>query len=388
VVPFSALERFSRKVATVRNIPAARTIAVMGRVLDQRDGLGLYCLNLLCNMIAQDPGTRYVVLLRAPTHRASFRDYPNATTEVLPSRSKLWWDQVVVLQAARRIQADLIFNPKFSIPFLSRRPCAFVLQDSDWYVNPQNYPWWDLAYIRLLLPLYCRKATRLLVISQFTLADLVRHGVIHAGKAKVTHAAVGANFTPVRDEAALSRFRSTYRLPEAFILTATRAYHTGHPRSPLYPGGNNERLLRAYRLYRQRGGALPLVVAGHRVEEYLRRNGFTDADFAEVHFTGFVPNSEMHLAYQLAELFVLVKLCESFGLPILEALASGCPAIVPKTCASPEVAGNAARLVDPYDEEDIARALLEVASSPSERAAMRERGISAGPRPRVGHSRC
>lgn len=370
------MERFSRKVATVRNISAARTIAVMGRVLDQRDGLGLYCLNLLRNMIAQDAGTRYVVLLRTPAHSGSFIDYPNATTEVLPSRSKLWWDQVAVLQAARRVQADLIFNPKFSIPLFSRRPCAFVLQDSDWYVNPHNYPWWDLIYIRLLLPLYCHKATRLLVISQSTLADLVRHGVISAGKAQVTHAAVGANFSPVRDESALSRFRSSYNLPAAFILTATRAYHTGHTGSPPYPGGNNERLLRAYRLYRQRGGKLPLVVAGHRVEEYLRSKGFTAADLTGVHFIGFVPNSEMHLAYQLADFFVLVKLCESFGLPILEALASGCPAIVPKTCASPEVAGDAARLVDPYDEEDIARALLEVAGSPSERVAMRERGLA------------
>lgn len=370
------MERFSPNVATVRNMSGARTIAVMGRVLDQRDGLGLYCLNLLRNMIAQDVGTRYVVLLRTPAHSGSFSDFQNATIEVLPSRSKLWWDQVTVLQAARRVQADLIFNPKFSLPFLWHGPCAFVLQDSDWYVNPQNYPWWDLFYIRLLLPLYCRKATRLLVISQFTLADLVRHGVIRAGKAEVTHAAVGANFSPARDEAALSRFRSIYRLPEAFILTATRAYHTGHPGSPPYPGGNNERLLRAYRLYRQRGGRLPLVVAGHRVEEYLRGNGFTAADLAGAHFIGFVPNSEMHLAYQAAEFFVLVKLCESFGLPILEALASGCPAIVPKTCASPEVAGDAARLVDPYDEEDIARTLLEVAGSPRDRAAMRERGLT------------
>ena len=365
-----------KELATTRNMCAARTIAVMGRVLDQRDGLGLYCLNLLRNMIAQDAGTRYVVLLRTPNHSGSFHDYRNATTEVLPSRSKLWWDQITVLQAARRFQADLIFNPKFSIPFLSRRPCAFVLQDSDWYVNPRNYPWWDLAYIHLLLPLYCRKATRLLVISQFTLAELVRHGVIRAGKAEVTYAAVGANFTPARDEAALSRFRSTYGLPEAFILTATRAYHTGNRGSQPYPGGNNERLLRAYRLYRQRGGELPLVVAGHRVEEYLRSKGYTAADFAGVRFIGFVPNTEMHLAYQLAEFFVLVKLCESFGLPILEALASGCPAIVPKTCASPEVAGNAARLVDPYDEEDIARALLEVANSASKRATLRELGLT------------
>jgi glycosyltransferase involved in cell wall biosynthesis len=354
----------------------ARTLAIMGRVLDQRDGLGLYSLNLLRNMMALDPGSRYVVLLRTPQHSASFQDFPNAETQVLPSRSKLWWDQIVVPHAARRARAELIFNPKFSIPLLTDLPCAFVLQDSDWYVNPQNYPWWDLVYIRLLLPLYCRKAQRLLVISQFTLADLARRGVIRANKAVVTHAAVGPHFSQIRDELALRRFRLAYRLPDAFILTATRACHTGHPRSPPYPGGNNERLLLAYQRYRQRGGRLPLVVAGHRIEEYLRRHGFTDAKLAGVHFIGFVPNAEMHLAYQLAEFFVLVKLCESFGLPILEALASGCPAIVPKTCASPEVAGQAARLVDPYDEEDIAQAMLEVGSSAYARWEMRERGLA------------
>jgi glycosyltransferase involved in cell wall biosynthesis len=347
----------------------------MGRVLDQRDGLGLYCINLLRHMMALDPTTRYIVFLRTPQQRALFRDHANAETHVLPARSKLWWDQVTVPRAARRYGADLIFNPKFSIPFLSGRPCVFVLQDSDWYVNPHNYPWWDIIYIRLLLPLYCRKAKRLLVISQSTLADLERHGVTRGDKAHVTHAAVGPNFSPVRDEAALTRFRATHDLPDSFILTATRAYHTGHTNSPPYPGGNNERLLRAYQRYRQGGGQLPLVVAGHRVEEYLRARGCTDADLVGIRFVGFVPNEQMHLAYQLADFFVLVKLCESFGLPILEALASGCPAIVPKTCASPEVAGGAARLIDPYDEADIARALLEIDRSPQSRSQMRERGL-------------
>ncbi len=346
----------------------------MGRVLDQRDGLGFYCINLLRQMMVLDPTTRYVVLLRTPHQAGVFQDCPNAETHILPVRIKLWWDQVTVALAARRFGADLIFNPKFSIPFLTARPCVFVLQGADWYVNPQNYPWWDVLQIRLLLPLYCRKATRLLAISQSTLSDLQRHGVITAAKATVTHAAVSSNFTAIRDEAALSRFRATYDLPEAFILTVTRAYHTGHANSPAYPGGNIERLLRAYQLYRQRGGRLPLVIAGNRIAEYLRAKGCTDAQLDGVRFIGFVPNDQMHLAYQLAEYFVLVTLCESFGLPILEALASGCPAIVPNTCASPEVAGGAARLIDPHDTEDIARAMLEVGAAPQLRDAMRERG--------------
>jgi len=112
----------------------------------------------------------------------------------------------------------------------------------------------------------------------------------------------------------------------------------------------------------------------------LRARGFFDADLAGVRFLGFVPNPRMHLLYQLAHCFVLATLCESFGLPILEALATGCPAIVPSTCASPEVAGNAARLIDPRDEADIARALAEVAGSDPLREQMRQRGLQRAQR--------
>ena len=350
----------------------------MGRVLDQLpDGLGLYCSNLLRSMIMLDPGSRYVIWLRSAEHRDLFREFPNAETHVLVARGKLLWDQVAVPAAARRLGVDLIFNPKFSIPFATRRPCAFVLQDSDWYVNPQSYPWYDRLYIRLLLPLFCRKASRLLVISQFTLDSLVRHGVLRQpSKAAVIHAAVASNFVPARDEAALSAFRRRHELPQSFILTATRAYHTGLAHLPPYPGGNNERLIGAYRRYRERGGRLPLVVAGARIEEYLRARGFGDADLEDIRFIGFVPNPQMHLAYQAATFFVLTKLCDSFGLPILEALASGCPAIVPKTCAAPEVAGSAARLIDPYDEEDICGALLELERSPERRVELQRLGPS------------
>jgi glycosyltransferase involved in cell wall biosynthesis len=326
-------------------------------------------------MAIQDPSTRYVIFLATSKQATLFDALPNVEAHVVPSRSKLWWDQVSVPRAARRLKVDLIFNPKFSVPLLTRLPSAFVLQDSDWYVNPQNYPWWDILYIRSLLPIYCRKAKRVLVISQSTLNDLERYRVLKGHKATVTHAAVSDNFTATRDEAALADFRRRLHLPPAFILTATRAYHTGHPKMPPYPGGNNERLIRAYRKYRQGGGTLPLVVAGHRVQEYLQQRGFSESDLSDVQFIGFVPNAQMQLAYQSAEFFVLVKLCESFGLPILEALSSGCPAIVPSTCASPEVAGGAARLVDPYNEEDIAAGMLELAQSPELRQSLRARGL-------------
>lgn len=352
-----------------------RTIGVMGRQLDQDDGLGIYALNLLRELLRLDPGTRYLIFLDTPKSQHLFREFGNAETHVLPAKYKLYWDQVVVPRAARKFNVDLIFHGKFSIPLFTQRPCVFVQQGSDWYVNPQNYPWWDNLYIRLMLPLYSRRAQRTLAISQATLDDLSRYTRIDVSNCVVTYAGVGQNFTTHRDPQALAQFREEYRLPERFILTVARTFHIGHKHVPAYPGGNNERLLRAYRRYRREGGTLPLVVAGSRIEEYLRSRGFTDADLADVTFMGFVPNSRLHLAYQLADCFVLATLCESFGIPIVEALACGCPAVVPSTCASPEIAGGAARLIDPLSEEDIALALVEVTGSQELREKLRELGL-------------
>jgi glycosyltransferase involved in cell wall biosynthesis len=354
---------------------AGCTIAIMGRVLDQDDGLGVYSANLLREMFVLDRDTHYAVLLRTAKCQACFAQFPNVTTHILPAPAKVIWDQWAAPQAARQLDAQLIFNPKFSIPLFTRIPGVFVLQGSDWYVNPANYPLWDNAYIRVMLPLYCWKAKRLLAISQGTVDDLVQYAHLKVHGADVTYAGVADNFTPHRDPVELARFRQEYLLPDRYIFTVARTFHIGTSGAPPYPGGNNERLIRAYLRYRQEGGTLPLVVAGHRVEEYLRARGFSAADLREVHFLGFVPNARMHMAFQLAECFVLGTLCESFGIPIVEAFATGCPAIVPCTCASPEIAGGAARLIDPRDEADIARALAEVTGSETLRAELRAKGL-------------
>jgi len=349
----------------------------MARAVDQPDGLGRYCEQVLRQLLLLDSRSRYFIFLGSERTREQWREFENAHPHVLTSRSKLIWDQVRVPAAARRLGVDLLFNPKFSLPLFTRIPGVFVLQSSDWYVNPSNYPWWDNIYIRLMLPLYCRKASGLLAISKTTLDDLARHVRLTSPATAITYAGVGPGFTAQGDPLAQQRFREEYALPERFILTVARVQHTGHRGLPDYPGGNNERLIRAYRRYREQSPApLPLVVAGREIDRYLRQRGFAAADLEGVHFIGFVPNERLALAYQLADCFVLATLFESFGLPILEALATGCPAIVPRTGAGPEVAGQASRLIDPYDETDIAAALFEVTSSQELRTKMSNAGLA------------
>lgn len=353
-----------------------RVICVMARMLDQDDGLYVYAHHLLEQLLELDSASRYLIVLPSEKRARQFDRFPNADVRVAPAPKTLW-DQVVVPLVAWRAGADLIFNPKFSLPLLWTRPAAFVLQGSDWYVNPQNYPWWDNVYIRLAMPLYLRKADRVLAISRTVIDDLSPHMRLDRSKTVISYAAPGPSFTTRRDERSLARFREAYALPERFILTVARSYHTGHGRLPEYPGGNNERLIQGYGLYRERGGRLPLVVAGRRIEAYLRAHGCQDRELEGVVFIGFVPYESMHLLYQLAEFFVLATLNESFGFPVVEAMACGCPVIAPSTGACYEIGGPAIRLIDPFDPESIAGALLELDRSPECRSAMSRAGVDA-----------
>jgi glycosyltransferase involved in cell wall biosynthesis len=204
---------------------------------------------------------------------------------------------------------------------------------------------------------------------------LVRYARLDSAKVTVSYAASAPHFAPISDAAILREFSGRYRLPDRFILTVGRVYHTGHDRLDEYPGGNNETLVRGYRHYRAAGGTLPLVIAGRDIDKYLRAHGFNDADLEDIHFTGFIPNSEIVKAYNLAEFFVLATLYESFCLPLIEAMASGCPALVPNTGGCPELGSTAARYVNPLDREAIGKGMLELETSTELKAAMRKAGL-------------
>ena len=347
----------------------------MGRILDQDDGLGVYAGNLLNHLFTLDQDSRYIVLLRTPRHVGAFKDFDNVEVEVIPARIKLLWDQVSVPLAARRYNADVIFNPKFSLPLLTKRAGVFVLHGSDWYVNPGNYEWWDNLYIRAMMPVYCRKARRLLAISQTIVDDLVKYAHVDPHKVTVSHAAPSEHFNPNPDKEELNIFSRRYCLPERFIFSVARAYHSGHGKQPPYTGGNIDTLIASYRMYRKKGGRHPLVIAGDRIREYLLSRGMDESLLRDVHFTGFIKHNEINLAYNLAEFFVLLTLYESFSLPLVEAMASGCPVIVSCTGACPEVSGGAACLVDPHDTEGISQAMLDMEKSSDMKQSLRKAGI-------------
>jgi glycosyltransferase involved in cell wall biosynthesis len=207
-----------------------------------------------------------------------------------------------------------------------------------------------------------RRAGAAICISEATRRDLVERFPRAAGIAEVVELAADPRFGASRSEEELAAVRERHSLPDSFVLSV----------GTLEPRKNLERLIAAHRsLPPELREAHPLVVVGPKgweVDELLRRHG------ADVRLLGFVDDDDLAALYSLCTVFAYPSLYEGFGLPVLEALQSGAPVITSRVSSLPEVAGDAARYVDPRAEGEIAAALRELLESPSAREALARRG--------------
>jgi glycosyltransferase involved in cell wall biosynthesis len=350
-------------------------IAVMMRAMDQDSGFHAYVEGLIESMLGIDYDSRYLLLYRTTKWFGRFAAFKNATEVLLWAPHKLIWDQLAVPYRAYQERADIIFNPKFTVPLISSCPVAMVLAEPAPWIWPEHYERWDVRYMRTMLPLYCRKADHLFALSNFILEENRRYLGLPFDDTTVTYPAPSGYFRPIDDPASLERFRTMYQLPPRFILAVTRVDHPGLDKSrSWHPGKNVETTLRAFALCRDR---IPhkLVIAGRRVHEYLLQAGWSSADFEGVHFLGFVPHKELPELYNLADLFVLPSFYEGFGFTLAEAMACRCPVIASQTGSCPEISGGAALLADPYDPSDFAQKMLAVLRDEDLRQELKKKSL-------------
>ncbi|HEX7335994.1 MAG TPA: glycosyltransferase, partial [Gemmatimonadales bacterium] len=142
---------------------------MMLRAIDDVDGQGIYIRELCNALFALDTHNEYVAFYNTEAQKGRYRHRPNVREVVVPGRRKLLWDQVQVPLAARRCRVDVLFHHKFSIPLAA--PCPTVVQQrgTEYWSHPEFYTgFWgrlDQLYNRLAIPLYCRRAKRVLTNS-------------------------------------------------------------------------------------------------------------------------------------------------------------------------------------------------------------------------------
>jgi O-antigen biosynthesis alpha-1,2-mannosyltransferase len=341
-------------------------IGVMLRHYDQHGGgVRVYTKALLDHLIAHPRGHEYVLFFRNPALLGTYRA-PHVTEVCVPGRTVLSWDQVGLPRALKRYPVDLLFNPKYSLPLSGDYPAVWVCHGLDWYVMPWASRFIDRLSHRFLIPRYAARARAVIAVSEVTREHLIEFLDMPPERVATVYTAIEDLFRVRLNEEVLNGVRQSYRLPERYVLYA----------GAVYPPKNFTRLVQAYaRVGPARG--ISLVIAGgqnrflsqHELEEPARL-GLGDW----VRWTGWVDAGTLAAFYQMAQALLMPSLFESFGLPIVEAMASGCPVLTSNCYGASEIAADAALLVDPTSVEAIADALERILRDTALRVQLIERG--------------
>jgi glycosyltransferase involved in cell wall biosynthesis len=333
-------------------------------------GIGTYIRNLLRQLARLDRDTEYVVLARPEDCGAlgllgeNFRAVP----ENAPNYSVA--EQIRIPIALRREGVTLFHAPHYVLPPLVTCRSVVTIHDCIHLMFPEYLPGrLALTYARASITLASRRATRVLTVSESSKRDILRFVDVPAEKIDVIYNAYDERFGIEPREEDVIRVRERYQLHDEFVLYAGN----------VKPHKNLERLIEAFNIVRRRGlDHLKLVLIGDEISKYaaLRRAVHKHQLHKYVRFLGYLPEETLAVMYRLAGVFVFPSLYEGFGLPPLEAMASGTPVVTSNVSSLPEVAGNAAVLVDPYDPDAIADGIAQVLCDETLRHDLRAKGLA------------
>jgi glycosyltransferase involved in cell wall biosynthesis len=347
-------------------------IGLMLRAYDEKGGIGVYTRNLVEELLRLDRKNHYVLFYRGHGHVGRFAQYANVSERRVPGKSNLYWDQVAMPYHCRREQVDVLLHPKFTAPLLAPCKTIMVVHGADWLLPEQAryYTRADVAQMRLLLPLYFRKCATVISVSQLTSDNFSRCLRLPPGKIRTVYFGPARHFRRVTDEAALSRVKTRYNLPDHFIFTLTKRLGDGRK--------NLAGVFNGYAAYHASvDDPAKLVVGGadchlFRDEYALPAGGYG----RDIHFAGWLDQEDLPAVYSLADLYLYPSNLEAFPIPLTEAMACGTPIVTSNVNGLQEIAGDAALLVDPADDRAIGEAVHRALNDTQLRQSLIARGLA------------
>jgi glycosyltransferase involved in cell wall biosynthesis len=328
--------------------------------------------NLVRHLARLDRETTYFLFCN-PADEATLRDLAeNFVPVVDDSPGYSFKEHVSIPFKLRRLGASLLHTPHYVRPIFCPIPSVVTIHDCIHLLFPEYLPnemaW---RYAHFMMGQAVRRSALVFTVSQASRNDILRfYPWADPDKVQVVHNAIDADLLEDPGPEEMERVRERYQIRGRFVLFVGN----------VKPHKNLERLVAAFARLRHEPGHedLKLLLIGDDVSRYgsLRRSVEAAGVRQEVRFFGFVPHRTLAALYRMASVFAFPSLYEGFGLPPLEAMACGTPVVTSRLSSLPEVVGDAAILIDPYDVGAITDGLRAALDDGPLRALLIEKGYA------------
>lgn len=346
-------------------------IAVNTRLLlpDKLEGIGWFAHESLRRIVKAHPEHHFIFFFdRAFDQRFIYADNVEPVVIPPPTRHPLLyriWFEYMMPRALRKHNVDVFVSPDGFLSTRTSVPQLAVMHDLNFEHYPKDLPAAYSHYYRTWFPRFAKKAARIATVSGYSKQDIVSRYGIAAHRVDVIYNGVGDIFSPLgEEEKRATRARFTGGVP---YLVCVGAMH------------RRKNLANTFAAFDRLAGedtAIKLLIVGERMFKDARmEQAYSSMRHRDrVVFAGRLGQAELRLALGASIALVYASYFEGFGIPVAEAMKCGVPVIAANATSLPEVAGDAAVYCEPFDVEDIARAMRTVVKD----EALRARLIAAG----------
>lgn len=332
-------------------------IAIEAQRIFRRDkhGMDFVVLEVLRELQKRKDGNEYYVLV-APGEDCCLKESDNLHIIELRCPTYPLWEQIALPRAVRRLKVDILHCTSNTAPLWCPIPLVLTLHDIIYleprqHRSPSLYQEMGWHYRRLVVPRILKKCKKIITVSHFECTRI--REALHLPNRQIT-AVYNRYSTHFRKNETLDENIIQKYIPQEGFL-----FFLGNTD----PKKNAARTLKAYSLYLKASAIKrPLLIADlkeEHIDALLQQEGITDIK-AHLFYPGYIDNRDLVTLYSAAFAFLYPSLRESFGIPMLEAMACGTPVITSNTSAMPEVAGADAILVNPQMPSEIADAILQL----------------------------
>lgn len=335
-------------------------IAINTRFLlkDKLEGIGWFTFEVVKRLATNHPEHQFIFLFDRP-YDQSFIFADNVTPVVInpPARHPvLWylWFEWAVPRVLKKHNIDLFFSPDGYLSLKTKVPTVVVMHDLAFEHHPEDVQGLVSKFYKYFTPRYAKKANQILTVSEFTKADISRQYGVSPTKIDVVYNGVNTLFGPV-NEGVKKQIQTEFAHGNEFFVYV----------GALHPRKNIARLFKAFDQFKKETkSASKLVVVGRKawsmqeIEETYNAMQYKD----EVVFTGRLSSEKLREVIASAKALTYIPYFEGFGIPIIEAQQCETAVITSNVTSMPEAAGDGAILVDSYNIDSIAEAMIKIDS--------------------------